>query len=219
MPEISDTMKRYKISIQGLPASNSENAALRLYPNAEIKYCSSFIEAINAVGKKEVDLAVLPYGNPLAGSVRERVSRDWTVGNGNILSPKKGEVFVVQKFLNDLEKYDLVQIEKYSHRIVHCLVGLETAEFEDIKEVWTHPMAFIQCAAFVDTYEFTKHLYEDTAAAAEFVAGEGNKAYAAIADAKAAAQNGLKIFKQGIADIEPNFTDFVVFTSKDNDVI
>ena len=28
-----------------------------------------------------------------------------------------------------------------------------------------------------------------------------------------------KLFRQGIADIEPNFTDFVVFTSKENDVI
>ncbi len=209
--------KNIKISIQGLPASNSENVTLRLYPQAEIKYCDSFIEAINALGKDEVDICILPYGNPLAGSVRERVGRDWRSDTGNIIWPRKGEVFVVQRFLNDLHQYGLVQIERHSHKITHCLVATKDTTFENIKEVWTHPMAFVQCAAFVDTYEFKKNQYSDTAAAAEYIAQQNNPTFAAIADEKAARNNGLQVLKRGIADIEPNFTDFVVFTKKEKE--
>jgi prephenate dehydratase len=209
--------KKLKISIQGLPASNSENVTLRLYPNAEVKYCASFIEAINALGKDDVDLCILPYGNPLAGAVRERITRDWRPDNGNILWPKEGEVFVVQKFLNDLHRHNLVQLEKHSHKITHCLVGLEGAEFADIKRVWSHPMAFVQCSAFMDAHNLEKNLYEDTAAAAEYVSKQNDKSFAAIADAKAAKKNGLKVLARAIADIEPNFTDFVVFTKAENE--
>lgn len=211
--------KNLKISIQGLPASNSENVALRLYPNAAITYCKSFVEAINTLGKGDVDLSILPYGNLLVGSVRERITQDWSADPENVLKPHKGDIFVVQKFLNDLERYNFSQVEKYSHRIIHCLCGIQGSTFEEITDVYSHPMALLQCGAFIDQNNLYKHPFEDTAASAKRIAEENDVTKAAIADVRAARAHNLKVHRIGIADIEPNFTDFVSFTTKDKETM
>ena len=102
-----------RIAIQGEFGSFSHEAALNMEPQATIVPCAYSAEVFKVVENGEVDGAVIPIENSLAGSVVEHF---------------------------DLLFQSEVQIERESLlRIRHNLIALPGSSIESIRRVYSHP--------------------------------------------------------------------------------
>lgn len=172
-----------KIAIQGELGSFSHEAARAMLPSAKVVPCARSLEVFDRVKRGNVDGAVIPIENSLAGSVAEHfdllLSRD---------------VHIVREF---------------RLRIVHNLIALPDTKLRDVRRVFSHPVALDQCR---DLFARNKKLepvpFYDTAGSVKHVVAEAITDAAGIASRRAAEVYGGKILKAGIEDDKRNFTRF-----------
>jgi prephenate dehydratase len=95
--------------------------------------------------------------------------------------------------------------------IHHHLMVLKGQSIRDIKEVWSHPMALLQCKAFFKNYPHIKLVEDvDTAEVAKRIAKENLIGIGAIAPKIAAEIFDLEIIEDEIQTIKDNATRFVI---------
>ena len=172
-----------KIAIQGELGSFSHEAARAMVPSAKVVPCARSLEVFDRVKRGNVDGAVIPIENSLAGSVAEHfdllLSRD---------------VHIVREF---------------RLRIVHNLIALPGTKLRDVRRVFSHPVAFDQCRdLFARNPKLEPVPFYDTAGSVKHVVAEGLTDAAGIASRRAAEVYGGKILKAGIEDDKRNFTRF-----------
>jgi prephenate dehydratase len=172
-----------KIAIQGEPGSFSHEAALKLVADATIVPCALSAEVFAALTIGKVDVAVIPIENSLAGSV--------------------------------LEHFDLllnhdVRVERETLlRIRHNLIARPGTPIEEIKRVFSHPVALAQCRRFfVEHPGMQATAFYDTAGSVKQLAELGDRHAAAIASQEAAKFYGAEILKADIEDNPENYTRF-----------
>jgi prephenate dehydratase len=172
-----------KIAIQGELGSFSHEAAETMLPRARVVPCARSLEVFDRVAHKDVNGAVIPIENSLAGSVAEHfdllLSRD-------------------------------VHIEReFRLRIVHNLIALPGLKIGDLRRVFSHPVALDQCRdLFAKNPKLEPVPFYDTAGSVKHVVAEGLRDAAAIASRRAATVYAGKILKPGIEDDKKNFTRF-----------
>ena len=182
MAQRADADPANGVAFQGAPGAYSHQAVRELFPNGNPLPCPAFEDAIEAVQTGRVARAVIPIENSLHGRVADM----------HFLLPESGLHIVGEHFV----------------RVRHCLLGI--GEESQLKEVLSHPQALGQVRKRMRAMGLEPISYFDTAAAAAFVAGEGDPSRGAIASALAAELYGLKIFRQGVEDADHNTTRFVV---------
>jgi prephenate dehydratase len=95
--------------------------------------------------------------------------------------------------------------------IQHNLMALPGQSLSDIKEVYSHPMALLQCKEFFKKHPHIKLVEDkDTAEVAERIQKHQLKGIAAIASALAAELFELEILAPSIQTIKHNETRFVI---------
>src|SRR5438876_5614664 len=173
-----------KVAYQGEAGAFSETAARRLLgPEAIGVPCGSFEQMFAAVGAGEADCCIAPIENSLAGSIHR---------NYDLL-------------LNS----DLTIAGETSMRIVHNLIAAPDVVLDDVRRVYSHPVALAQCTRF-----FTKNPQieampvHDTAGGVRMVMDRGRKDEAGIASAVAAEIYGGRVLLEAIEDNAQNFTRF-----------
>ncbi len=178
------TKNTRKIAFQGMKGAFSDLACRAVYPDMETVPCDTFEDAFNAVREGNVDLAMIPIDNTLAGRVADvhRLMR-------------RGDLFVIG------EHFLKVRLH---------LLGLKGTKKEDIKHVHSHIHAIPQCRNLIRKLGLTAHIHADTAGAAEEVARKGDKEHAAIASELAAKTYDLQILEQDIQDADHNTTRFII---------
>ena len=108
-----------KIGYQGEAGANS-HIACNIYDNSSSPIAlKTFDEVFISLEKKEIDLAMIPIENTIAGRVSD-IHRLMPTSNVNII----GETFL---------------------KINHCLMSLKESSLKDIKTVRSHEMALSQC--------------------------------------------------------------------------
>jgi prephenate dehydratase len=162
--------------------SYAEEAALALYPDAEAASLADFTAVARAVWDAEVDRAVLPLENSLAGLVPDT--------------------------LTVLEEGWLSIVEETVLPIPHCLVGVPGAAVDDVRVIHSHPMALAQCRTLLAN-GFETVGARSTAEAAQAVAARGDRSHAAVASPIAARRYGLEILVEDVSDHGVNYTRFV----------
>ena len=177
-----------KIGYQGANGAYSWMACRKYFGDdiEPIGY-TSFVEAVDAVESGNVDLALLPIENVLAGTVYE---------------------------VYDLLAESTLHVvgEEYL-KIEHCLIGLEGTPLDHIRAVLSHPVALQQCTAFIKGLPNASYQsYIDSAEAVRKVKDEDDSTQAAIASAEAADLYGLTVLRQGIADHPENYTRFWIIS-------
>lgn len=96
-------------------------------------------------------------------------------------------------------------------RIEHNLLALEGQQIEEIREVYSHPMAIAQCYDFFDQYPHIRLIESaDTALSAREIGNNGKKGIGAIAGKLAAQYYNLAVMAAGIESNKQNFTRFWV---------
>ena len=179
-----------RVGYQGVPACYSDLAIRKIFDTREVARLDrvgfrGFAAVVDALEAGEIDYALLPIENTIAGSINEVY---------DLLGHRP--VTIVGEEVWEVE---------------HCLLGLAGARFEDLRVVRSHPVALQQCARFLDgLVGVTSESFHDTAGAAQAAAREGNAAVAAIASEEAAREYGLVVLKRDISDQSTNLTRFLL---------
>jgi Prephenate dehydratase len=131
-----------KIAIQGEPGSFSHAAAIKLATEmgetARIVPFSLSAEAFSALVRGDVDSAVIPIENSLAGSVSEHF-----------------DLMLSQ---------DVTVVREVQLRIRHNLIAISGAQLNQIDRVFSHPVALAQCRRFLGEHpKMESFAFYDTA--------------------------------------------------------
>ncbi|MGA3262623.1 MAG: prephenate dehydratase [Terracidiphilus sp.] len=172
-----------KIAIQGEPGSFSHEAAIKLAADAVIVPCSLSADVFAALALGDVEAAVIPIENSLAGSVLEHF---------------------------DLLLTHDVKVERETLlRIRHNLIAVSGAAMDEIVRVFSHPVALAQCRRFLARHPCMEACaFYDTAGSVKQIVELGDRRAAAIASEAAAQYYGARILESGIEDNPENFTRF-----------
>lgn len=183
-------MKR--VAIQGGEGSFHEIAAREYFHGEEVDIlpCSTFRDIFAATEKDPDLVGLMAIENTIAGSLLQ---------NHDLL--KMGKVHIAGE---------------HKLRISHTLVSLPGVPVEEVKEVMSHPIALMQCEAFLDTLPGVKVVeHEDTALAARDIRDKKLSSTAAICSTLAAEKYGLQVLAKAIETNKRNFTRFLVLAQGD----
>ena len=184
------------IAIQGAEGSNHHKVARDFYGTSiELKECMSFDILVDSLLDKSATYGVMAIENTIAGSIIPNYA---LIDNNNLH-------IIGEEYLN----------------IHHHLMALKGQKIEDIKEVWSHPMALLQCKAFFKKHPHIKLVEDvDTAEVAKRISKENLIGIAAIAPKIAAEIFNLDVIEDEIQTIKDNSTRFVIVqTHKPNNEI
>lgn len=180
--------KKRTIAYQGSPGAHADLACRKAYPYYDTIACTSFSHAIRMVEEEKADLCMIPIENSCAGRVAE--------------------------IHNLLPETELHIIGEYFLPIQHYLMAPKGAKLKNIKQIYSHPQALMQCRnninALGDAVERIE--YNNTASAAKDVAEWKDPTKAAIASKLAAELYGLEIIKEHMEDADDNKTVFIVMS-------
>ena len=178
------------IAIQGAEGSNHHKVARDFYgENIQLKECMSFDALVAHLLEGSATDGVMAIENTIAGSI---------IPNYALIDSNNLHI-VGEEYLN----------------IHHHLMALPGQTIKSIKEVWSHPMALLQCKEFFKKYPHIKLVEDvDTAEVAKRIAKENIKGIAAIAPKIAAEIFGLQVLEDDIQTIKDNSTRFVIVQTK-----
>ncbi len=176
-----------KVAIQGVSGAFHEIAAREFFQGEEIDIlpCNTFKELFQSLADDDSLLGIVAIENTIAGSLLQ---------NHNLL-----------------RESGCMIIGEHKLRIEHNLAVLPGQKIEDIDEVYSHPIALMQCEDFLDGHRHIKAIEsEDTALSAKDIADNKLTRRGAICSALAAEKYGLEIIAKGIETNKRNFTRFLI---------
>ena len=178
-----------KVVYQGVEGAYSHIVTKKLFPDINIENVNTFEDAIKEVLDGNALYCVVPIENSSAG--------------------------IVTDVYDLLLKKDVVIVAEYDLHISHCLLGTKDADIEDIKTVYSHPQALMQCTSYLREHtDWSQVSFLNTAVSAKKVKDDNSKAQAAIASELSANLYDLKILDRGINRNSNNTTRFVVLSKE-----
>lgn len=180
------------IAFQGATGAHSDMACREAYPYMDTMCFPTFEEAMMSVENGVADICMIPIENSKAGRVAE--------------------------IHNLLQATRLCVVGEYFQSIEHFLVAPKGAKIEDIKQVYSHPQALMQCRDNLKKIGAEPLGYSNTAAAAKDVSAWNDKTKAALSSRLAAEIYGLEILKENMEDAHDNTTIFVAMSREHIDI-
>ncbi len=179
-----------KVAIQGIKGSFHHIVAESYFSkDVELEECLSFSEMPKLLKANKVDALVMAIENSIAGAILPNYAL--------------------------IDKHHLEIIGEYHLSIHQNLMALKGQSIEDIKEVYSHPMAILQCAKFFENYPHIKLIEDkDTAEVAKRIHDKKLKGIGAIASSLAAEIYELEIVAAEIQTIKNNATRFFILDQK-----
>lgn len=175
-----------KVAIQGIKGSFHHIVSLQYFGNeVSVNEFLSFDQAVESVITGASDAVVMALENSIAGSI--------------------------------LPNYALIDVNnlhitgEHYLDIQHHLMALPDQKIADIQEVYSHPMALLQCKQFFKQHPHIKLIEDkDTAEVAQRIQKQKLKNVAAIASTLASELFELEILAHSIQTIKHNETRFVI---------
>jgi prephenate dehydratase len=189
--EVSEVKNR-RIAFQGEPGAFSGEAAQKLLGRqVELIPCETFEKMFAKVESGSSDYCLAPIENSLFGSVHQNYDL--------------------------LLKHSLKIVGETNLRIIHNLIGAPGTRVEDVKRVYSHPVALGQCRRFLsERPEILSVAAYDTAGSVKMIMESRESGAAAIASAAAAEVYGARLLVSGIEDDQANFTRFLLLAREDD---
>lgn len=183
-------LKESRVVYQGVPGAFAHIAAIDYFGEGFNGFSvKTWEDAMNALSGGRADFAVLPIENSTAGVV--------------------GDVYDL------LAKYDNYIVGETSVKVDHALLGLPGASLEEIRQVYSHPQALMQCGKFLNEHKNWHQVsVENTAVGAQRVIQEGDIHNAAIASDLSARLYGLTVLKAPLNFNSSNTTRFVIISNR-----
>lgn len=176
------------IAFQGVQGAHSDMACRQAYPYMDTLACASFEDVFDAVEEGKAKLGMIPIENSQAGRVAE--------------------------IHNLLPRTNLYIIREYFQPIEHHLLVPKGTKLEEIKTVYSHPQALMQCRDHIRELGLHAEAHSNTATAAKDVAQWNDSSKAALASNLAAELYGLENIKPNMEDSKDNTTIFIVLSKE-----
>jgi prephenate dehydratase len=180
-----------RVAIQGGYGAFHEIAAKNYFENEKIEIvpANTFKDLFKSLKMNHADLGIMAIENSLAGSI---------LPNYGLLQESNmkiiGEIYL---------------------RINQNLVALPGQTINDIKEVYSHPIAILQCQLFFDNYPEIKLIDSlDTALSAKEIYEKKLKGVGAISSKLAAEKYHLEVLNENIESNKMNYTRFLILADK-----
>lgn len=182
------------VAIQGVKGSFHHIVSQNYFDKeTHVLECLSFDRAVDSLIQKETDAVIMAIENSIVGSIIPNYA---LIDNGNL--------HIVGEHYLDIQ---------------HNLMALPNQTINDIKEVYSHPMALLQCKEFFKKHPHIKLVEDkDTAEVAERIQKHQIKGIAAIASALAAELFHLEILAPSIQTIKHNETRFVIVKRENHEI-
>ncbi len=179
-----------RVVFQGVEGAYSHAAVRKFFgPETSAYHVPEFEDTMREVAAGRADYAVLPIENSTAGFV-----------NSNYDLLNKYENYIVGEVYVPVE---------------HALLGRPEAELSDIKTVYSHPQALMQCSEYLNARkDWSQISVLNTAVAAKKVMEEKDKSQAAVASRTAGELYGLKELAVEINNAKGNTTRFLVLANR-----
>lgn len=188
-----------KVVYQGVPGAFSEQAMIRFFGN-EIQgfHVEQFDDVIRVLEEGGADFGVLPIENSSAGFV-----------NG---------------VYHLLQEHDVTIVGGVNLAVSQALLGVQGANIEDIRVVYSHPQGLMQTKPFLEAHGWQQISLANTALSAQKIKEDNDRSKAAVASVRAAEIYGLEVLKPDINTQKNNTTRFVIVSkrrmyTRDADVI
>lgn len=175
------------VAIQGIKGSFHHIVALEYFEKTldSIDECMTFDGAVQSILTKKTDAVIMAIENSIAGSI---------IPNYALIDDN--QLHIIGEHYLDIQ---------------HHLMGLSGQSIEDIHEVYSHPMALLQCKQFFKKYPHIKLVEDkDTAEVAQRIQQKKLKNVGAIASRLASELFELEIISESIQTIKQNETRFVI---------
>lgn len=174
------------VAIQGIKGSFHHIVSQQYFKNSiTIGEYLSFDEAVASIITNKQDACVMALENSIAGSIIPNYAL--------------------------IDTHNLNIIGEYYLDIQHHLMALPNQTIADITEVYSHPMALLQCKEFFKKYPHIKLIEDkDTAEVAQRIQEKKLLHTGAIASTLAAQLFELDILAKSIQTIKHNETRFVI---------
>ena len=169
--------------------NNKHSNVHNIEENKNIFHFNSHKDLVEAVHTNQIDIAILPIENSIVGEVRDSI---------DLINTKSIHI-----------------IGEVRHKISHNLLGLKGSKIEDIKNVYSHEQAFMQCSEFLSKYEWQLKRMTNTAIGGKYIAAKGENKNACIANMKTKEVYDLEVLKKNINNEEENYTRFFVISNED----
>ena len=194
-------LKNKKLGYTGVPGSyayevlmnilkNNKNLDVdSIEENKNIFHFNSHKELVEAVHTKKIDIGILPIENSIVGEVRDSI---------DLINTKNIHI-----------------IGEVRHKISHNLLGVKGSRIEDIRNIYSHDQAFMQCSQFLSKHEWHLNRMTNTAISGKYIAAEGKKENACIANMKTKEVYGLELLKKNINNEEENYTRFFIISNEE----
>ncbi|TYB78260.1 prephenate dehydratase [Bizionia myxarmorum] len=181
------------IAIQGIKGSFHHIAAQQYFGDTvELIECLSFDDVVKQLLNETSDAVVMALENSIAGSI---------IPNYALIDNHQLHI-VGERYLD----------------IQHHFMALPGQQIQDISEVYSHPMALLQCKAFFKKQPHIKLIEDkDTAEVAQRIQKQKLKGVAAIGSQLAANLFELEILAESIQTIKQNETRFVIVKRENQD--
>ena len=186
---MNPTHQTGRIAFQGEPGANSDTASRQKYPNMTPVPFDTFEDAFNALETGEVDLAMIPLENSVAGRVADI----------HHLIPHSSSFIIDEYFLP----------------IHFQLMAKKGAKIASLDTVYSHVHALGQCRNIIREHGWKAIVGGDTAGSARMVAEQDKLTIGALAPSLAAQLYDLEILAANVEDEDHNTTRFIVLSNED----
>lgn len=180
-----------KVGCQGVEGAYAQTACDRIFDSAGISFYKTWEDVFKAVESGECKYGVVPLENSTAGTV-------------NAVYDLVG-------------KYKFYIVKSLKLKIYHSLLVRRGVKLEDVKEIVSHEQAIQQCSKFISSLNVKVTVFDNTAAAAEYVSKSGRDDIAAIGSPDCADLYNLVSIRDDIMNTDNNYTRFIC-VSKDLEI-
>ena len=182
------------VAIQGIKGSFHHIVSQEYFDDTtDVLECLTFDRVVSSLINEETDAVIMALENSIAGSI---------IPNYALID--ESNLHIVGEHYLDIQ---------------HNLMALPGQVLEDIEEVYSHPMAILQCKAFFRKSPHIKLVEDkDTAEVAQRISLNQTKGVAAIASTLAADIFDLEIIASSIQTIEHNETRFVIVKRENHEI-
>lgn len=174
---------------QGEPGAYAYEATVSYFgEDVKCHNVASWRDAMEEIKTGKADYGVFPIENSTAG--------------------------IVNGVYDLLVEYDNYIVAEVYVKVNHALLGIKGADISDIKTIYSHPQALMQCEGYLRDKPWQQISYTNTASSALKVSEDGDKSKAAIASVNAGKLYNLQVLAEGINQNEKNTTRFIVVGNK-----
>ena len=174
------------LSIQGGKGSFHHIATNKLFHSYELLERATFEEVFQDVVEKRADFALVAIENSIAGSITHNYNR--------------------------LARYRIPIVAEVYLRISHQLIAFPGVRLDDLREIWSHPMAIEQCRDFLNKQRAKIIEKEDTAGSVQLIKEKRLTHVGAIASSLASEIYDMPILNQAIETDPNNYTRFLLLS-------